>query len=106
MESNEELINLGNTIELSGFKHVDSGEMIIAKKLIGTQVRKLQDMIPDFERLKINLKPVHKTEQNMLHELHSEIIYAGKVINAQTTNRNLFMALSSIFNSFEEQVKK
>jgi hypothetical protein len=104
--ANNEQINLGDSIQLSGFKQVDRSNMIIVKKIVGSQVRKLQDMVEGFERLKIHLKPIHKTEQNMNHELHAELIYSGKLMNSQTTNRNIFMGLSDIFNSLENQIKK
>jgi len=103
---NNEMINLGNSIQLSGFKIVNSGEMIIIRKLVGSQVRKFQDMIPGFERLVINLKPVHKTKKNMLFELNSELIHEGKVMNAKSENRNLFMGVSELFVKFENIIQK
>ncbi len=105
-DTEDEAINLGDKIQLSGFKVVDPGEMIVVRKLVGSQVRKFQEMMPDFERLAINLKPVHKTEQNMLFELHGNLIHAGKPINTEITNRNLFMGLSELFENFESILNK
>jgi len=105
-ENNNESINLGSSIQLSGFKQIESGQMIIAKKIIGTQVRKFQDMIPDFERLTIHLKPIHKTEQNMQYELHADLIHSGKSINSQVINRNLFMGFAEIFKKLETLITK
>ena len=102
----EEIINLGEMIQLSGFKVVEPGEMVVIRKLVGSQVRKFQEMIDNFERLTIHLKPVHKTEKNMIYELHADLIHSGKNLNVQTESRNLFMALSDIFRKLEELVKK
>ncbi len=104
-EAQEELMNLGEKIQLSGFKQIDRGNMSIVKKIVGNQVRKIQESLDNFERLKVHLKPIHKTEKSMNHELHAELIYSGKVKNAETTNRNIFMGLSEIFRSFENQLK-
>ena len=105
-QENDEIIQLGDSIQLSGFKIVDSGEMVIIRKLVGTQVRKFQDMIPGFERLVIHLKPVHKTEKSMIFDLNSELIHEGKVMNAKTENRNLFMGVSELFSKFENMIQK
>jgi ribosome-associated translation inhibitor RaiA len=105
-DTTNEIINLGDKIELSGFKVISSGEMIIVRKIVGSQVRKFQEFIPDFERLSIHLKPVHKTEQHMKFELHANLIHAGKPTNTETTNRNLFMGLSELFSNFESMLNK
>jgi hypothetical protein len=105
-QTQDEMINLGSSIQLSGFKQVDPGQRIVVKKIVGSQVRKFQDMLPDFERLTLHLKPVHKTEANMQYELHADIIHGGKNINSQIIARNLFMGLAEIFNKLEVLVKK
>jgi hypothetical protein len=105
-DEENELINLGESIQLSGFKIISSGELVVVKKLIGTQVRKFQDMLPGFERLVIHLKPIHKTEKNMQFEIAAELIYEGKVKNSNVVDRNLFMGLSTIFNKFEIMLQK
>ena len=107
MESQDsESINLGDNIQLSGFKIVSSEELVVVKKLIGTQVRKFQDMLPGFERFVVHLKPIHKTEKNMQYEISAELIHEGKVKNSKIVDRNLFMGLSIIFNKFESMLQK
>ncbi len=102
----EEIIKLGDVIQLSGFKVIEPGEMVVIRKLVGSQVRKFQEIIEDFERLTIHLKPVHKTKQHMIYELHADLIHSGKNLNVQTEGRNLFMALSDIFRKLEELIIK
>jgi len=104
MENDE--INLGDSIQLSGFKEINSGEMIIIKKMIGSQVRKFQDMIPDFERLKIYMKSVHKTGDHMQYEIHADLIHAGKIMNAKSLDRNLFVTIADVLNKLENSIKK
>ena len=106
MEEKNELINLGDTIQLSGFKEIDSGSMVIVRKLIGSQVRKFQEIMKDFERLTVHLKFVHKTEKSMKYELHADLIHSGKNMNVEALERNLFMALSDIFRKLELLINK
>ena len=105
-DKDPEIIKLGDIIQLSGFKIIEPGEMVIIRKLVGSQVRKFQEMVENFERLTIHLKPVHKTEQNMIYELHADLIHSGKNLNVQAEARNLFMALSDIFRKLEEIIIK
>jgi len=102
----EEIIKLGDVIQLSGFKVIELGEMVVIRKLVGSQVRKFQEIVENFERLTIHLKPVHKTEQHMIYELHADLIHSGKNLNVQAEGRNLFMALSDIFRKLEEIIIK
>lgn len=104
MENDE--INLGDSIQLSGFKEINSGEMIIVKKMIGSQVRKFQDMIPNFEKLKIHMKPVHKNEDHMQYEMHADLIHEGKILNAKALDRNLFITIAAVLNKLENSIKK
>jgi ribosome-associated translation inhibitor RaiA len=106
VEENSENINLGDKIQLSGFRVIDSGQLIVIRKIVGSQVRKFQEMIPDFERLTIHLKPIHKTEKNMQYELHANLIHGGNPLNTETINRNLFMGISTLFHNFESMLNK
>ena len=56
-------IELGGNIELSGFKDVDGGSMVILKKVVGNYVRKMNDMTSKFEKLSLNMKVIHEKEK-------------------------------------------
>ncbi|MBD3259811.1 hypothetical protein GF371_04255, partial [Candidatus Woesearchaeota archaeon] len=49
MEEDAETIKLGGNIELSGFRDLDGGTMVILKKIVGNYVRKLSDNSEKFE---------------------------------------------------------
>ena len=49
-------IKLGGNISLSGFSIVDPGQMVVVKKIVGNNVRKLEGMCEKFEHLKLTLK--------------------------------------------------
>ena len=49
-------IQLGGNISLSGFSIVEPGQMIVVKKIVGNNVRKLEGMCKKFEHLKLTLK--------------------------------------------------
>ena len=54
-EQNSGIIELGGEIVLSGFARLDPGEMIIAKKIIGTHVKHFMD-VAKYKSLKKLLK--------------------------------------------------
>ncbi len=84
-------INLGEVIELSGFDEIDKGEFIVIKKIVGNYFRKFSNKMK-VEKLKINLKSIHKSEKSEIFSLNFELIGDKKVISS-SENRNLFIAL-------------
>lgn len=84
-------INLGEVIELSGFDEIDKGEFIVIKKIVGNYFRKFSNKMK-VEKLKINLKSIHKSEKSEIFSLNFELIGDKKVIS-NSENRNLFIAL-------------
>ena len=88
-------LTLGGNIVLSGFSVVDSGSMVIVKKIVGTYAKKLSEAHTDFEQLKIHVKPVHKAGEGPAKkfEIHAHVSIGGKVHVAEVTDNNLFMVL-------------
>lgn len=89
------MIELGGNIKLTGFREVDSGSMVILKKIIGNYARKMSDKCGDFEALEMSLKKVHETSEHPKYEVHSRLLDGGKSKTSEVTERNLFVGVDS-----------
>ncbi len=103
----EDVVNLGGNIQLSGFKELDGGSMVIVRKIVGSYARKLADRLPGFEQISIHLKPIHQTtDQPKLFELHAKVVNEGKTTTSETSDRNLFVAIDTVLKKLEEELFK
>jgi len=91
---NESLI-LGGNIELVGFKQVSLAEVLIVKKLVGSYTRKIQEHSSNFERISVQLKEIHKIDNNSKHEIHIKLLDDGQAFSSEVVDKNLFVALDS-----------
>tara|TARA_Y100000034_G_scaffold117075_1_gene156161 strand:+ start:52 stop:345 length:294 start_codon:yes stop_codon:yes gene_type:complete len=94
-----ETIELGNNIEISGFRDVDRDKFTVVKKVIGNFVKELQDRNSGFERLSLHLKIIHNNEYELIGKLNS----GGKMYNSEVINYNLFLALNEILRKLEAE---
>jgi len=105
-ENSEDMLQLGGSIQLSGFRDVDRTQMVVLKKIVGNYVKKYNELCQNFESLSLTMKPVHKTEQNAIYELHAKCMNNGKPVVAQDSDRNLFQVLDSVLKKVESEIKK
>jgi len=100
-----EPITLGGNIELSGFSALDGGQMFIVKKLVGNYARKMEGICQNFEALKLRLKPLHQTEEDMKKfELHGQIVDNGQVFPAGVIEYNLFVGVDSVLKKLVNEI--
>ena len=92
----DEEIKLGGSIELSGFRSVDSSSMIVIKKIIGNHAKRITELTKKLEKLHITLKPIHEREKSEKYEVHAKIIDGGKVYASEITDRNLLVAIDGV----------
>ena len=95
-ESSDETLELGGSIALTGFKDIDGASMVIIKKIVGNYARKISDNTTGFEKLKLNLKTVHRTEKSEKYEIHAQVIEQGNSHNAEIVDRNLYFAIDNV----------
>ena len=88
-------IELGGHITLVGFKELESGELIVVKKIVGSYARKMADSSQNFENLTVTLKTVHGTPRSEKYELHARLLDNGHLYTGETVDRNLFVALDN-----------
>jgi ribosome-associated translation inhibitor RaiA len=101
-----ETLQLGGNIELTGFKELDPGSMVILKKIIGNYARKFSDTCTSFEKLAITMKIVHATEGSEKYEIHGKLMDNGSATTSELTDRNLFFAIDKVCKKMESSIKK
>lgn len=96
---NDDVVQLGGNIELSGFSQLDGGTMIILKKIIGNYAKKMSDKSKNFEKLSLHVKKVHENK----FELNAKLMDNGQAFTSSSTEYNVFVAvdnaLKSVMNS-------
>ena len=95
---------LGGNIELIGFKELDGGSMVILKKMVGNQVRKISDSADNFEKLTINMKKVGAGDNKF--EIQAKMIDNGKPVTSEVTDFNLFFTIDKALRQILSQVTK
>ncbi len=98
----EDIQQLGGNIELAGFRELDSGSMIILKKIIGNYARKFSDKLGNMEKLSITIKTVGSNQ----YEMHAKLVAGGEVFNSEVTDHNLFVITDAVMKKIESSVMK
>lgn len=101
-ESREELMELGGSIQLSGFSEMDTAELIVVKKMAGSYARKFSDRFPGFERLRLHLKVMHKKEASEKYDLTGKLFLAGRIHVATEVDKNIYFAMDKVLKQLEK----
>ncbi len=103
-------IELGGNIKLNGFRVLDPGSMIIAKKMIGSYVRKYSECCKNIQEVCVTLKPVHQIENSERYEVNVKLVNNGQVFTADNQEDrkplNLFVVLDSVLAKVHTEVSK
>jgi len=97
----DDTLELGGNIELTGFRELDPGSMIVVKKIIGNYARKFSNKV-ELQKLKITIKPVHGEDSG--YEVHSTILTSDKNYIAESTDHNIFFVLDKAMKKLEQQM--
>lgn len=100
MEDN--VLQLGGNIELSGFSRLDGGAMIVLKKIVGNYAKRMSNVAEKFEQLSLTMKTVHDNQ----FELHAKMLDNGKAVTSSITDRNLFVAVDSALKKIMNEISK
>ena len=103
-EKSSESITLGGNIELTGFKEMDGGSMIILKKMIGNHVRKLSETAEKFEKLTVIMKKVGSG--NNKFEINVKLLDNGKPYTSEVTDFNLFVTVNKALEKVQNAMGK
>ncbi len=100
----EDTLSLGGSIELSGFRDVDRGAMVIVKKIVGSYAKTFSEQCKGFEKLAVHMKPVHEVEKSKKYEFQAMLFDSGKKHAAEEVDRNMFFALDSVLKKLEKML--
>ncbi|MBS3128781.1 hypothetical protein J4410_06585 [Candidatus Woesearchaeota archaeon] len=92
----EDIQQLGGNIELAGFQQLDSGSMIILKKIIGNYAKHFSEICENFEKLSLTVKPVHAGEVIKKFEMHGKVIDNGQVYAVDHVDHNIFFVTDKV----------
>ena len=102
----EETVELGGNISLSGFSVLDNSHLVIIKKIVGNYAKKFSETCEKFENLHLNLKPVHETEKSAQYQINVKLMVGGKPMVSEVVDRNVFAGVDSALKKVENSVKK
>lgn len=102
----EDVIQLGGSVELSGFRDLEKINNAVINKIVGNYTSRYSDLSSNFEKLHLQLKKVHKTEKNYLIELHARAISNGAVLTSKVEDRNLYFALDKALKKIEAEMSR
>lgn len=98
----ENVLQLGGNIELSGFSGLDGGAMIVLKKIIGNYVSKMNNQVSKLEKVSITMKVVHDNK----FELKAKLVDNGNALHSSAVDRNIYVAVDSALKSIMSQIAK
>ena len=81
------------TIELSGFKEIDSSAKEVIRKNVDSHIRKLITHAKKLQNLHITLKTLHQREKGEIYDIHARLKDNGKFYVSHVTDRNIFAAI-------------
>ena len=100
----DDLMQLGGNIELSGFRDIDGASMVVLKKIIGNYGRKLSESSNKFEKLSVNMKPVHEMEKGNGYSVYAKLMCDGKPFGSEVVEGNLFVAVDNALKKIANEI--
>lgn len=91
---------LGGNIELSGFRTLDAGSMIVLKKIIGNYARRFSDQHGS-EKLALQL-----CRDADAFALTGSVVCKGSTLIAEHADMNVFFLVDAVLKKLEEQLVK
>jgi hypothetical protein len=92
---------LGGNIELEGFDSLEPAILVVVKKMVGSEARKIsEDGIP-FEKLKICLD----SNSGSSCQVSAKVIFQGNEFDASAKENNLFFGIDCAFKKIIASIK-
>ena len=80
--------------------------MIVVKKIVGNYVRKIEGMCKGFSGLKLRIKPLHQTgDEIKKFELHGQVLDGGEVYPAGVVENNLFVGVDAVMKKLLNEME-
>jgi len=94
-------MKLGGNIELEGFESVEPAQLIVIKKIVGSNAKKITEEVAAFENLCVTLKS--KDAHGVT--LSGKIVIKGSAHESEASDKNLFFALNELFTKLNSQIR-
>lgn len=98
----EEQINYN--IEFSGLDALKVPERRSVKHIAASHAEKMEGRLDNFEKLRITIKPVHKTEKNSKYEVHAKLT-ANKAYTAEGCDYDVLALLDNVLTKVQHEVR-
>ena len=89
-ETGSDAMKLGGGIELTGFSGVEKAQLVVVKKIVGNCAKDMTGKAKKFEKLAVTL-----SQEGGNFSVHAELTDEGNQITADSSEKNLFMALNN-----------
>ncbi len=99
-QPNSETQVLGGNIELTGFRELDGGSMIVLKKIIGNYARRFSDTYGS-EKIELSMS---KTSD--MFSLTGSVFCKGQKITAVHSDKNIFFLVDAVLKRIEQEISK
>ena len=94
----------GKNVSLVGFDGLDKAELEEVRKIMATEIRKIEERT-SYDQLKIRLK-THVHGKSFRHELDAELfLNKGKCLDAVANDKNLYKAITTITSKLISEVE-
>jgi hypothetical protein len=90
------MIELGGNIQLDGFEDLEPGLLVVVKKMVGSQAKKLGEEKGEFDKLTII-----RTNK----EVKAILTQGDKTFEGKGKEDNLFFALSKAMEQLKQEIK-
>ncbi|MEM4240300.1 MAG: hypothetical protein QXM31_03465 [Candidatus Woesearchaeota archaeon] len=99
-QPNSETQVLGGNIELTGFRELDGGSMIVLKKIIGNYARRFSD---NYGNEKMSLSISRNADQ---FALSASVLCKGNKITVDHADKNIFFLVDAVLKRIEQEISK
>ncbi len=101
------MIELGSNVTIVGFKLLSPEDIETAKEIVQGFATKFSDLVPGFEKLSVNLKPVHRHEAGISKfELDAKALVRGKPYVSEVIDHDLFAGLDSVLSKVYAETER
>jgi len=94
-------MKLGGNIELEGFDDLEPAQLIVVKKIVGSNVKRISEETSEFKNLLLTLKENEKDKVT----LAGKLTIGDKDHEVEATDKNLFFALNNVFSDLTKKLK-
>jgi len=94
-------MQLGGNIELEGFDSLEPALLVVVKKMVGSEAKKISENGIAFDKLRICLESNNPTSC----AVSGSIVVQGNDVSASVSENNLFFGIDRLFKKLVSSLK-